>query len=337
MDTTSFNKNGHEENKDEALYQARSPEIQEIVGGMPPWIIRWGVTVVTILLVVIFTAAYFIRYPEIASAPVVISNSDPPIIIKSTTIGVIDSFLVEDKDTVAKKQVLAFFETDINKVHLQYLDSLLHEFRKSVDLEIITQYEWPNSLELGELELGYKDLLISINNYRKYGYGEKKIEYIQKVQDNIKIMMDYIHRWKETYVLRSRVGGIVTYLQPMKNGYYASVDEELMAILPPTHNSPIVIGKIRSTHFTKVKPGQKVLISLDAFPSQEYGYLNAEVLAISEVSINNEYIVDMRLSNNLTTTNKRDIPRQAKLTGKAEIITNDKSVLDRLLSSTKLF
>lgn len=338
MDSNAFADNGHEKKQNEVLYKARSPEMQEIIGGMPSWIIRWGVTVVVVLLVAIFTVAYFIKYPEITSAPVVIFNSDPPIIIKSATNGVIDSLYIRNNDTVQKGQILALFETEVDLRHLQHIDSLLHEIRTSVDLELaVAEYEWPDGSGLNELEPGYKDLLISINNYKKYGYGDKRIEYLQHIQDNIKIMMDYIHHWEEKYLIKSSIKGIVMYLQPLKEQYYASSEEELIAILPPTHNLSVVTGKIPATEYTKVKPGQKVLISLETFPMHEYGYLNGEIVTVSEVSVNNEYIVNIKLSNDLTTTNQHTIPKHAKLAGIAEIITEDKSVLNRLLSSTKLF
>lgn len=338
MDTTTFIGKEQKEQDSSVLYQTRSPEMQEIIGGMPSWIIRWGVTVIIVLLTMVFIAAYFIKYPEIAISSVLISNSAPPTIVKSTMNASIDSLLVKNNDTVIKGQTLVLFETEVNRGQLHFLDSVLHELREAVDLEmIIARYKFPDQLEINGLESSYKDLLIAINNYRKYGQGNKKAEYLQKIQDNVKVLIEYIHHWKEKHILTSTVNGVVNFIQPLKKNYYASFDQELIVIIPPTHNSPIVTGKIPSNEYAKVKRGQKVLIGLDAFPLQEYGYLNANVISVSEVSINNEYIVNMQLSNNLTTTYKQIIPTQAILTGRAEIITDDKSVLDRLLTSTKLF
>ena len=40
----------------------RSEEVQEIMGRVPPWIERWGITVIALLLVVILAGAAMFPY-----------------------------------------------------------------------------------------------------------------------------------------------------------------------------------------------------------------------------------------------------------------------------------
>ena len=42
----------------------RSEEVQEIMGRVPPWIERWGITVIALLLVVILAGAAMFPYPD---------------------------------------------------------------------------------------------------------------------------------------------------------------------------------------------------------------------------------------------------------------------------------
>lgn len=42
----------------------RSEEVQEIMGRVPPWIERWGITVIALLLVVILAGAALFPYPD---------------------------------------------------------------------------------------------------------------------------------------------------------------------------------------------------------------------------------------------------------------------------------
>jgi hypothetical protein len=50
----------------------RSPQVQEIIGQVPPWLIRWGLTAVFVVIVVLFCLSWFVRYPKTATATVVI-------------------------------------------------------------------------------------------------------------------------------------------------------------------------------------------------------------------------------------------------------------------------
>ena len=39
-----------------------SEEADEIIGTMPSWIVRWGITLIFVLLALLFLGCYFIRY-----------------------------------------------------------------------------------------------------------------------------------------------------------------------------------------------------------------------------------------------------------------------------------
>lgn len=55
-----------EDNKIEEMEEInlRSEEVQEIMGRIPPWIERWGITLIALLLVVILVGAALFPYPD---------------------------------------------------------------------------------------------------------------------------------------------------------------------------------------------------------------------------------------------------------------------------------
>lgn len=67
------------------LYERRSAEANEILGSMPSWITRWGITVTGLFLLLFLVLANFIKYPYTIKAKVVIVNSND----KLTATGVI--------------------------------------------------------------------------------------------------------------------------------------------------------------------------------------------------------------------------------------------------------
>lgn len=58
--------------KNEHNIELRSEEVQEIMGRVPPWILRWGITVIGIVMLILFIGACLFSYPETISGHVVI-------------------------------------------------------------------------------------------------------------------------------------------------------------------------------------------------------------------------------------------------------------------------
>jgi len=89
----------------------------------------------------------------------------------------------------------------------------------------------------------------------------------------------------------------------------------------------------------KVKQGQKVNIRLQNFPENEYGILRGTVQHISLVPVQNGeaayYSVEITLSNGLITTYKKELPYLSDMQGQADIITEDLSLLQRLVLPIK--
>ncbi|WP_291910158.1 hypothetical protein [Chitinophaga sp. CB10] len=55
-----------------SLQEMRSEPVQEIMGKMPPWLIRQGIVLLCIVILALFAGAWFFTYPEITVAQVTI-------------------------------------------------------------------------------------------------------------------------------------------------------------------------------------------------------------------------------------------------------------------------
>ena len=56
----------------------RSEEVQEILGRPPRSIVRWGITVVLLLVVGLAIGSYFIKYPDVLQASITVSSENLP-------------------------------------------------------------------------------------------------------------------------------------------------------------------------------------------------------------------------------------------------------------------
>ena len=55
--------------------ELRSEKVRHIIGEIPSGIVRYGITIITTVLLVLFVGAYFIHYPETISAKVQMTNT----------------------------------------------------------------------------------------------------------------------------------------------------------------------------------------------------------------------------------------------------------------------
>lgn len=85
----------------------RSGEMQEIMGKVPPAILRWGITCIASILIVLFIGSFFLEYPKTISSEVVISSTILPVEISPSDNGrLIDVYVyngcrIEMGDTLA--------------------------------------------------------------------------------------------------------------------------------------------------------------------------------------------------------------------------------------------
>lgn len=96
---------------------------------------------------------------------------------------------------------------------------------------------------------------------------------------------------------------------------------------PPAYK---VSGNMAADGAWKVKSGQKVLIRLTAYPYEEYGLLQGRVIASMANAADSNFRVTIALDRQMITTTGKIIPAQPRLDGTAEIMTEDKSVLQRI-------
>lgn len=95
-----------------------------------------------------------------------------------------------------------------------------------------------------------------------------------------------------------------------------------------------IIGKIKLpvNGSGKVKPGQRVNISVTGYPYMEFGFLTGTVVSVSLLKDSDSmYTVTVSLLQNLCTSYGKVLEFNGELTGIAEVMTDERSVTGRLL------
>ena len=148
-----------------------------------------------------------------------------------------------------------------------------------------------------------------------------------------------IEDWELSYALRAPIDGKITFSKYWIENQNVSSGEEVFAIVPDLTSQVIGKAMLPIARSGKVKHGQKVNIRLQNFPENEYGILRGTVQNISLTPTQNReaafYSVEIVLTNGLITTYKKELPYLSDMQGQADIITDDLSLLERLVLPVK--
>ena len=111
-----------------------------------------------------------------------------------------------------------------------------------------------------------------------------------------------------------------------------AANEPVFTIVP-NEGTDKIIGRaaLPAQGSGKVRDSLAVNISLDGYPDEEFGILKARVKSISPVPQEDQtYLVEVELPDTLVTTYNKLIPFQQEMLGQANIVTEDRRILERI-------
>ena len=164
--------------------EVHSEEIQELMGFIPNGVVRWGLTVLFIILMGIIVGSYFFKSPEIIIAPIVLTTKNPPVVLLSKSTGKIDRLFIQDGEQVNEGTIIALINNPTNYPDyiLMKKKLALNSGSSSWDKQVF-EIELPEQLTLGELQSSYSSFIKNRNNFRQYlnqNLIPKKIELLKK-------------------------------------------------------------------------------------------------------------------------------------------------------------
>ena len=166
--------------------ELRSEELHEVMGKTPPWILRWGIFVLFLIVLVILIGSAFFKYPDVIVADMTLTGRFPAAQIVSRASGKMSLLYVTDGQGVKKNMKLAVIENPASTDDVLFLEQLLEQHKNNPDsvLSIISSKSEDNKdLSLGDIQSVYTSFLNSLNEYDNYyslNYYTKKIENISR-------------------------------------------------------------------------------------------------------------------------------------------------------------
>ncbi len=152
--------------ENEKEIEIKTEEVNELLTAVPKWIVRWGISVIFLLMLLALSASVFIRYPDTLSAKTVITTNNPPVTLVAKSTGKIVTLNVKNGQAIKKGDVLIVLEStgdyrDVLQLK-KMLDSLqlnLHSKKEPGDLSY-------TSLQLGDITYSYIAFLKSYSDFK---------------------------------------------------------------------------------------------------------------------------------------------------------------------------
>lgn len=150
-----------------------------------------------------------------------------------------------------------------------------------------------------------------------------------------------IEAWRLDYLIIAPIGGRIAFFRPLAEGQFVAPLEPLLAVAPDGSEA-VASVLLNPTGFGRVRVGQRVILRLDSFPDTEFGTVTGQVQSVSLLMNESKgegpggtYLVRVTLPVGLKTSYGRLLELRQEMSGVADIITEDRSLLERLLDQVR--
>lgn len=165
---------------EEDRIELRSEDFHEVLQSMPPWILRWGIMVLAVIVIILLVGSAIFKYPDTVPATITLTGEMPPAVIVAKVSGKLRKLYVLDNQVVKENEYLAVIDNPAKTDDVLLLKNYLH----TVGLEdgIIDPLP-PRSLMLGDLQSLFTSLytsLLEYNLYKELAYYPVKTDILEK-------------------------------------------------------------------------------------------------------------------------------------------------------------
>ena len=179
--------------------EIRSSEVQEILGGVPASIVRYGIVIFLAVFVVIVISAFVFRYPDVLRSKIVVTTENPPAILVARATGKIEKLLVTDNQKVKARQVIALIQNPAEFESIRKLNDLIDSVQPVFDsLGFVIQPVFDKNLQLGTIQEYYSQFLKKYDDlivFAEQNYYPRMNESLRQQRDMAEILYDRL--WEQ--------------------------------------------------------------------------------------------------------------------------------------------
>ncbi len=148
-------------------------------------------------------------------------------------------------------------------------------------------------------------------------------------QQIIQTFESVINLWKNKFIISSPIKGKISFIFPIQENQFVQ-EGKIFGYVNPLDSRYYVQVTLPQYNFGKLLVGQRVQLRLDAYPYQEFGFIEGKLNYISNVPSDSGFLGRIYLTNGLVTNSNAHLQFKNGLTSQALIITKDTRLLSRL-------
>ncbi|CAN5599853.1 HlyD family efflux transporter periplasmic adaptor subunit [soil metagenome] len=183
------------------IIEQQSQEVQEILSRPPSWMLRWGLTILLSIIILLLIISSFISYPDIITAPITITSDIPPVSLIAQSSGKIDSLLVREHQNVISGEAIAVIQNPADFSDVQELKIKLDSLRPAAflfDTSIFAHLTVSlPSYHLGDFQNVYEELGRIVAEFKSFlevkGYQQK----VKALNDQRNALEIYYTKYKQ--------------------------------------------------------------------------------------------------------------------------------------------
>jgi HlyD family secretion protein len=214
-----------------------------------------------------------------------------------------------------------FLEGSVSAI--EYEDSRKEMFNLLESMENLSASVLQNKLTISQLEGQILET------------GQTKSDQIKELEGKLDIRLKELkgdmETWKNQHYLIAPYDGIVEVSNTVKLYQYFEKGQLVLTLLPLNEKEENKgLATLPFKQSGKVQEGSAIHLKLEGYPYKEYGYIKTEVESIAAVSNEEGYQISFDLPFPLETTYGIEISFKQEMRGTADIITKEKTILERL-------
>lgn len=179
--------------KKNKIDEIRSTEVQEILGHIPHWTIRWGISVIFILIIILLAVSWVVKYPDYIQGKVVVKTQKPPVKLHAKNTGLLKHMNFVSGDTIKVGDVLADIENPISFETINRVKEQLNTIERYIvneDLDVQFPDVDHDIFTLGSIQNQYNTLKSGLSDLKTI----KEDDFFKRKVDNLKKQIEYYSR-----------------------------------------------------------------------------------------------------------------------------------------------
>lgn len=169
-------------------------EAQEILGRIPSWTIRWGISVIFCIFVGIILGSYFIKYPERVIGSITITTSNSPVDVVSKIGGSIERINVSNGDFVKEGDIIGALHTSAEYIDILYADTCISIISMDTLKKAVFYSKLYEKYTMGTIQDDWTSFVLSCQRYKDYITRSVILKKRMLVGEQIKKQKEYYHQ-----------------------------------------------------------------------------------------------------------------------------------------------